>query len=50
MVFTAPREARIDAGARARAKAKPPTVKVEVPAGTPIPPSNGVDVPILQPD
>ena len=50
MVFTAPREARGGAETKSRVRAKRPTVKDEIPARASNPPSNGIDVPIIQPD
>ena len=50
MVFTAPRTPSARVIAKDGAGAKAPSVAKQVPPASPLPPSNGIDVPILTPE
>ena len=50
MIYTAPRGAPVQVDTTDGVRVKAPFVNVRVPAGKPLPPSNGVDVPIVDPD
>ena len=50
MIYTAPRVSPVRVDTRGGVRVRAPFVDVEVPATKPVPPSNGVDVPIVEPD
>ena len=49
MVFTAPRRSAAKADPKTGARAKDSSVGIRVPDAEPLPPSNGVDVPMIEP-
>jgi hypothetical protein len=50
MIYTAPRVAPVQVNTADGVRVRAPFVDVRVPAGKPVPPSNGIDVPIIEPD
>ena len=50
MIYTAPRVAPVQVNTADGVRVRAPFVDVRVPAGKPVPPSNGIDVPIIEPE
>jgi hypothetical protein len=50
MIYTAPRVAPVQVNTADGVRVRAPFVDVRVPASKQVPPSNGVDVPIIEPE